>query len=489
MSEPTASYKSAARQLIVVLVLLAVLAALAVAYYFLTKPPTLKGEGERDRQFLFAIYGFEGDLLRRPTSVGVDAEGNIFVADTGKRRVVVFDSRGGFLSVYGEAGKAPLKLWTPIDVAVAPDGTSYVIDRAQSKIVIYDPTHKPVKEITTEEPPISATVANDQLFVTTDSGVIIADLDGNALTGYIKRGKKAGEFDRPAGVAVGEDGTLYVADSLNYRVQAIGTDGKPRWQYGKPIPADKAIQYDGEDRKFGLPASIAIDDNGLLYVVDGLNHQVVVLDSADGEFIESIGDQGHADGTFYHPDGIAYADGKIVIADKFNDRVEVFRVPLPPGQAWRGYVPYAIPLILLPLLLILLLRRGRKYVVAPDLIEVLRDDPDASAVTAAMKKAYAAEEVVAAAEGLRDVKLGWVKRDPDAEASTKVAGRFDLVSGQADALAIADALRGRKLLVTDDAATRTAAEALGVPVVTYQEMKAALGSKIESAEAAKDDVA
>ena len=105
---------------------------------------------------------------------------------------------------------------------------------------------------------------------------------------------------------MGEDGTLFVADSFNYRVQAISEEGEPVWQYGEPLPPDEAVGFAEESRKFGLPASIAADEGGFLYVVDGTNSEVVVL-TTDGEFQETIGGVGHDDGLFYYPDGIEYS--------------------------------------------------------------------------------------------------------------------------------------------------------------------------------------
>ncbi len=70
--------------------------------------------------------------------------------------------------------------------------------------------------------------------------------------------------------------------------------------------------------------------------------------NADGEFIQKIGDVGHDDGTFYYPDGIDYSDGKLVVADKFNDRVEVFNVP---RTGVAAFIP-AAPWLLMPLLLL-----------------------------------------------------------------------------------------------------------------------------------------
>ena len=83
---------------VVILVILAVLlAGLAVINWLVRRPANVDAGGTKDRNYLFSIYGFEGDLLRRPTGVGIDSKGNIYVADTGKRRIVVFNSSGAFL--------------------------------------------------------------------------------------------------------------------------------------------------------------------------------------------------------------------------------------------------------------------------------------------------------------------------------------------------------------------------------------------------------
>lgn len=466
----TTTYRSAIKQLVIVGVLLAVLLGLGLAYYLMTRPPALKGEGAGDKRFLFSIYGFEGDLLRRPSSVGVDAQGNIHVADTGKKRVVIFDKDGDYAGVYGEAGKGNLKLWDPIDVAVASDGRSFVIDKTQNKMVIFDRGHRATEEILfQDEAPLSVSIKDDSLFVTTESGVIVGSVDGQAQTGYIKRGKNPGEFDRPGAVAVGDDGTLYVADSLNYRVQAINTQGGPVWQYGKPIPADKPIQYQDPSRKFGLPAGITGDENGRLYVVDGLNSQIVVLNE-EGEFQEVMADIGHSDGRLYFPDGIDYWDGRIVVADKFNDRVSVFQVPVPAGMAWTGYAPYALPLLLLPLLMLPFFRPARKIVATPDFLAALVADEDRATVLAAMKLAYLPEGQLALAgevgEGAK-----WVGREPDQTRVDKLVERFELTREQAASVDVAYALKGKKVLVTNDPAVRDVADKLELPVVAYSEIK------------------
>lgn len=488
MSTSAHSRRSAMTTVVAAVLLLILLLGLGAFYWYLSRPPQVREVGEKDRNYLFSIYGFEGDLLRRPSSVAVGPEGDIYVADTGKKRIVVFNRDGEFLTSYGNVGEGETDLWEPLGVAVAPDGRSFVVEKSKKKLVLFDAQNQPIKAITLEEYPLSARVADDLLFVTTESGVLIADLDGNLQTGYIKRGKKPGEFDRPGSVAVGPDGTLFVADSLNYRVQAIGTDGKPKWQYGEPLKTGQTKNMTSDTgQKFGLPASIAADDR-YLYVVDGLNSEVVVLAQDTGELIERMGDVGHDDGKFYYPDGIDYADGRLVIADKYNDRVEVFSVPTAStATRWLPFTPWLFLLLLLPLPLLLLLRRGPRYVMSPAFLARLEaDETNGAPLAEAIKRAWAIEPVVVAGKSAQDLSLDWHKADAATEDVRALAERFALDESEAATLAVSAKMRGKRaLLVSKPEGLAAAAEELGIPTLTYASM---LERLLENGTNARSDV-
>lgn len=480
-----AGRRSLVATVILLLILLLLALGLALLNFFLRQPTSFTGEGEGDRNFLFSIYGFEGDLLRRPTNVAVDGQGNIHVVDSGKRRIVVFDRDGRFVAAYGTPGDGETELRSPVDVAVAADGRAYVVDKTLSKIVIYDSTRQPVRAIQfADEPPLSVTIAGDELVVTTGSGVVIGNLDGEFQTGYVARGKEPGQFDRPSGVAVGDDGTLYVCDALNYRIQAIGTDGAVKWTYGEPIPEGvDAIRFDDETRKFGLPASITIDENGYLYIVDGLNAEVVVLESATGELIEEFGDVGSQDGAFYYPDGIEYGDGRLVIADMFNDRVQVFRVPVG-ASALDTLLPLAPWLLLIPLALLALIpltRRRRVNVVTREFAASLAVNEHADEIVRSLKRVVAAPELADEYEETFE-GLKWVSREVDADRVKQLAEQYQLSPENAEALDIAIGAKGRKVLLSDDPVLARAASEHELTIVTLEEILAALGQESEATE-------
>src|SRR5581483_416708 len=89
--------------------------------------------------------------------------------------------------------------------------------------------------------------------------------DGRIVAGEFGTG--TGQFQRPAGVAVDREGNLYVADSLNHRIQKLGPDGRYLATLGG-----------GVSRMFQEPWGVAVDASGNIYVADTWNHRIQKFD-------------------------------------------------------------------------------------------------------------------------------------------------------------------------------------------------------------------
>ena len=95
---------------------------------------------------------------------------------------------------------------------------------------------------------------------------------GKAGGGDGAEGSGAGEFSSPRGIAVGGNGAVWVADSLNHRIQVRDPDGRWRVAGGKAGGGDGA-EGSGTGQ-FRYPSDIAVDGNGVVWVADGGNHRI-----------------------------------------------------------------------------------------------------------------------------------------------------------------------------------------------------------------------
>ncbi len=127
-----------------------------------------------------------------------------------------------------------------------------------------------------------------------------------------------GTFNEPWGVAVGPDGAVYVADTWNHRVQKFSADGNFITLWGTWQSAA------GQPDSFWGPRGIAVSAKGQVFVTDTGNKRVVVFD-ANGAFITQFGTEGDAAGQFKEPVGVAVdTQGRVYVADTWNQRVQVF---------------------------------------------------------------------------------------------------------------------------------------------------------------------
>ncbi len=131
-----------------------------------------------------------------------------------------------------------------------------------------------------------------------------------------------GTFNEPWGVAVGPDGSVYVTDTWNHRVQKFTSDGKPvkTWgQYGQPVIEDPASAS-----SFWGPRGIAVDSRGQVFVADTGNKRIVIFDK-DGNYLTEFGTAGFDPGQFDEPVGVAVSpNGTVYVTDTWNQRVQAF---------------------------------------------------------------------------------------------------------------------------------------------------------------------
>jgi len=245
-----------------------------------------------DREGNFIIewgsYGSGDGQFDSPVGIAVGPDGSVLVADYYNHRVQKFDSDGNFVVKWDRYGNGEGQFINPYGIAVGSDGSVYVADVGNNCI---------------------------QKFSS----------DGRFLTRWGSYGSGEGEFSGPSGIAIGTDGTVYVADTYNDRIQKFTSDGVFLMKWGSYCEADTnadGIPDQPCDGQFYNPRGIAIGPDGSIYVSDEWNHRIQKFDR-DGNFISKWGKEGTEDGEYYGPGGIAVGfDGFLYVGDIGNNRIQ-----------------------------------------------------------------------------------------------------------------------------------------------------------------------
>ncbi|MET0645170.1 MAG: thioredoxin-like domain-containing protein [Pyrinomonadaceae bacterium] len=313
-----------------------------------------------------------GDLpLAFPGKVLADEKGDrLFVADSNHNRVVVTKLDGTLLYTIGSGARGrrdgafqEATFDGPQGLALDPsdNSTLYVADTRNHMLRRVDLKARTVETaagtgaqlrdyslrkgpaLTTPlSSPWDLSLAGRTLYVAMAGPHQIwkLDLDAREVSIYAGTGREArtdgkrlGEFEDPAaatfaqpsGVAF-DAGTLYVADSESNIIRAISSEevrtlvGGDLFEFGDRDGA-------GDDVRLQHPLGLAPAD-GRLYVADTYNHKIKILDPRTRRVstFAGTGKPGQADGArpeFYEPGGIAFARGKLYVADTNNHAVRV----------------------------------------------------------------------------------------------------------------------------------------------------------------------
>ncbi|MCY4566656.1 MAG: hypothetical protein OXE40_19510, partial [Gammaproteobacteria bacterium] len=230
--------------------------------------------------------GFSGDggpavdaSLDRPAGLGLDASGNLYIADTGNQRIRRVDAATGVMSTFAGTGEGDFggddgpavdaQLRTPTGVAVDANGNVFIADLYNHRIRRVD----------------------------ADTGVITT-VAGTGIEGFGGNGGPAVDalLSMPSDLSVDANGNLYIVDSNNLRIRRVDADTgvisgvAGSGEYGFRGDGGPAL-----DALLGSPSDVAVDATGNLYIADAHNHRIRRVKVATG-IIDSVAGRGNGDG-------------------------------------------------------------------------------------------------------------------------------------------------------------------------------------------------
>ena len=259
-------------------------------------------------------------VLQRPSAVVGDDNGRLYVSDTSRQAVFVFDEKAGELQVW-ERAQGLASFVAPSGLAVAP-GRLFVADAELGAVFALDARGEPAgvigRGVLKRPTGLARDAKRGLLFVAdTQAHDIKVFTDAGLLVRVIgERGDGDGQFNFPTHLAYVND-ELYVTDTLNNRVQVFSAEGEVlNRQFGtRGLVIGNLVR----------PKGVAVDSEGNVYIVESYFDSLLVF-SSHGEFLLPIGGTGTATGRFYLPAGVWIdARNRVFIADMFNGRVVAFQ--------------------------------------------------------------------------------------------------------------------------------------------------------------------
>ncbi|GAO02341.1 NHL repeat-containing protein [Anaeromyxobacter sp. PSR-1] len=252
--------------------------------------------------------------LRRPEGVACGAGGAVVVADTGNARLLLYTYRDGSLSGGTQVKLAQVPY--PYRVQLDPKGEVLVLDEKLRKIVRLDAKGAFLGNVDLQGAPAGTLPGAfkvdgaGNLYVLDVLGprVLVTDPAGKVIR-QVELPREGAQF---TDVAVDGGGTLYAVDAV----------GAGIWTADKGATAFKRLTESRKD-VMSFPTYLAFHQ-GKLYVVDQHGGGIAILGS-DGSFQGRQLALGWSPGLVYYPAQICFEpDGAVFVADRGNDRIQVF---------------------------------------------------------------------------------------------------------------------------------------------------------------------
>lgn len=268
------------------------------------------------------IKGTPEISLNSPMGMAITRRGILYVVNTLRKKIMLFDSEGQFLTEFGEEGLGRGRLQIPWDIIINPLERVYVSDIGRHVILCFSLQGKFEFEFTNprrknEFLPMGMAWERCGILYVTDAAanqVCAFNAEGELKLTMGQEGNKEGELQQPVDIAVSE-GKLFIVDSGNFRIQVFDKQGRYLHKFGA------AGSGPGE---FSLPKSIEIDSRGQIYISDIGNRKIQIF-SKEFQYQSTIDKEDEKKFFFQSPINLLTYDQDLFVADSVQNQLIKFR--------------------------------------------------------------------------------------------------------------------------------------------------------------------
>jgi sugar lactone lactonase YvrE len=238
-----------------------------------------------------------------PNGLKVDANGNIYVADMNSNKIRKITPAGVVTTFAGSGIPGPAdgtgtnaQFYNPTEIVIDANGNLFVADSWSNAI----------RKIT-------------------PAGVVTT-FAGSGAAGNVDGTGTLAQFYNPVGIAIDQNGNLFVTDNGNNEIRKITPSGVVTTIAGTVVPGN--VDGTGTSALFNRPGGITIDANSNLFVADSWNNEIRkitpagIVTTVAGNAIHGSTDGTGTNAQFYFPQGITTdANGNIYVADLSNNEI------------------------------------------------------------------------------------------------------------------------------------------------------------------------
>lgn len=260
----------------------------------------------------FGSYGTGNGQFQTNQGLAIDSSGYVYVTDTTQDNIQKFTSAGSYVSQFGSSGSGNGQFNWPVDIAFDSSNYIFVTDQLNSRVQVFDTAFTYVTEFAVPGPRgiainnslgIIYVCTSDQTVERWTTALVYIDYFGIAGSA----GAANGQFNNPQGICVASNGTVYVADYNNHRIQYFSSDGVYLGKWGSSGSGDG---------QFNHPIRVTQDADLNILVSDHDNYRIQIFDTV-GAFVTDEYT------TIGKPTGLDYYNNQLFFSSRYSTDVGV----------------------------------------------------------------------------------------------------------------------------------------------------------------------